>query len=266
MSDPALAFEGVAFAYGRTPVLAGIDLAVPAGSITGLLGPNGTGKTTLVRLASATLRPTTGRIALFGADLASLPTRERARRVAVVPQETHPVFDFTVEEIVRMGRSPHLGVFGIESPADRRIAGEAMQRCEVDHVGSRSFRALSGGERQRVMLARALAQQARLLLLDEPTAFLDLKHRLAVYALLARLHRDTGLAVVVVSHDINLAARHCDRLVMLRLGSVFADGAPAEVLRPETIRAVYDVEVEIRSDPSSGRPFVIPLAPVGSGA
>jgi len=266
MSGTALAFEGVAFAYGRTPVLEGIDLAVPAGSITGLLGPNGTGKTTLVRLASAALRPKAGRISVFGDDLASLPTRERARRVAVVPQETHPVFDFSVEEIVRMGRAPHLGLFGIESPSDRRLAGEAMERCEVGHVASRSFRALSGGERQRVMLARALAQQARLLLLDEPTAFLDLKHRLAVYALLALLHRDTGLTVVVVSHDINLAARHCDRLVMLRCGSVFADGTPAEVLRPETIRSVYDVEVEIRSDPSSGRPFVIPLAPVGSGA
>jgi iron complex transport system ATP-binding protein len=264
VSVTALALEGVSFAYGRAPVLVDLDLSVEAGTITGILGPNGSGKTTLVRLASAALRPSAGHIAIFGTDIASLPSRERARLVAVVPQETYPVFDFTVEEIVRMGRAPHLGLFGLETPRDRTIAREAMERCEVTHVATRSFRALSGGERQRVMLARALAQEARLLLLDEPTAFLDLKHRLAVYALLGRLHRENGLTVVVVSHDINLAARHCDRLVLLRCGSIAADGTPAEVLRPEPIRSVYEVEVEVRNDPSSGRPFVIPVGPAGS--
>jgi iron complex transport system ATP-binding protein len=190
-----------------------------------------------------------------------LSSRERARCVAVVPQETHPVFDFTVEQIVRMGRAPHLRLLGLEKPRDRKIAGDAMERCAVIHLAGRSFRALSGGERQMVLLARALAQEARLLLLDEPTAFLDLKHRLAVYALLGRLHRENGLTVVVVSHDINLAARHCDRLVLLRCGAVAADGTPCEVLRPDPIRSVYEVEVEVGTDPSSGRPFVIPLAP-----
>jgi len=263
MSGTALAIEKLDFAYGRAPVLAGLDLSVAAGTITGILGPNGSGKTTLVRLASAALRPAAGRISVFGSDLSDLPSRERARRVAVVPQETHPVFEFTVEEIVRMGRAPHLGLLGLEAPRDRAIAHEAMERCEVTHVAARSFRALSGGERQRVMLARALAQEARLLLLDEPTAFLDLKHRLAVYTLLGRLHRENGLTVVVVSHDINLAARYCDRLVLLRCGAIAADGTPAQVLRPDPIRSVYEVEVEIGTDPSSGRPFVIPLKPVG---
>jgi iron complex transport system ATP-binding protein len=253
--------EGLSFAYGRTPILDRLDLAVATGTITGILGPNGSGKTTLVRLASASLRPSIGNVALFGDDLASLPTRERARRVAVVPQETHPVFEFTVEEIVRMGRAPHLGLLGLEGPRDRKVARESMERCEVVELAARSFRALSGGERQRVLLARALAQEARLLLLDEPTAFLDLKHRLAVYGLLGRLHREHDLTVVVVSHDINLAARHCDRLVLLRFGSIAADGTPAEVLHPDSIRAVYEVDVEVRTDPSSGRPFVIPLAP-----
>jgi iron complex transport system ATP-binding protein len=257
----ALTLDKVAFAYGRVPVLAGLDLSVAAGSITGILGPNGSGKTTLVRLASAVLRPASGRIAVYGGDLDVLAPRERARRVAVVPQEAHPVFDFTVEEIVRMGRAPHLSLLGFEGPRDRAVAREAMEQCEVAHVGSRSFRALSGGERQRVMLARALAQEARLLLLDEPTAFLDLRHRLTVYALLAKLHRERGLTIVVISHDINLAARHCDRLVLLRGGAIAAEGTPAEVLRPDPIRSVYDVEVEVRTDPSSGRPFVIPLAP-----
>ena len=261
MSAPAVAMEQLGFAYGKTPVLSGLDLSVASGTITGILGPNGSGKTTLVRLASAVLRPTFGRVTLFGDPIASLPTRERARRVAVVPQETYPVFDFTVEDIVRMGRAPHLGLLGLEGPRDRRIALEAMERCEIEQLASRSFRAVSGGERQRVMLARALTQEARLLLLDEPTAFLDLKHRLAVYALLGRLHRETGLTVVVVSHDINLAARHCDRLVLLRRGAIAADGTPDEVLRPEPLRAVYEVDVEVRTDPSSGRPFVIPLTP-----
>ncbi len=264
MIGAALTFSGLSFAYGRSPIFAGLDLAVASGAITGVLGPNGSGKTTLVRLASATLRPSAGRIALFGTDIAALPARERARRVAVLPQETHPVFEFTVEEIVRMGRAPHLGLLGLERAHDRRIVRRAMERCEVTHVAERSFRALSGGERQRVMLARALAQEARLLLLDEPTAFLDLRHRLAIYALLTSLHRENGLTAVVVSHDINLAARHCDRLVLLRRGAIAADGAPADVLKPEPIRAVYEVEVEIRTDPISGRPFVVPLAPTRS--
>lgn len=261
MSTTALALERVTFGYAKTPVLSRIDLAISSGTIAGILGPNGTGKTTLVRLASAALSPDEGRIALFGEDLAALPPRERARRVAVVPQETHPVFEFTVEEIVRMGRSPHLGLLGVLSPRDRRIARDAMERCEVAELAGRSFRALSGGERQRVLLARALAQEAKLLLLDEPTAFLDLKHRLGVYALLEELHREHGLTVVVVTHDINLAARHCDRLVLLLRGRVAADGSPAEVLRPDPIRSVYEVEVEIATDPSTGRPFVIPLSP-----
>jgi iron complex transport system ATP-binding protein len=265
VSETALSIERLTFAYRRTPILAGLDLSVATGTITGILGPNGSGKTTLVRLASAALRPSVGRIVLFGSDLAALPARERARRVAVVPQDTHPVFEFTVEEIVRMGRAPHLGLLGIEGPGDRRIAREAMEVCEVIQLAARSFRAVSGGERQRVMLARALAQEARLLLLDEPTAFLDLKHRLAVYALLSRLHRENGLTVVVVSHDINLAARYCDRLVLLRCGAIAVDGTPAEVLRPDPIRSVYEVEVEVRTDPSSGRPFVIPLAPSEPG-
>jgi iron complex transport system ATP-binding protein len=261
MTVPVLAFDRVSFAYGRTAVLQDLRLEIAPGSITGILGPNGTGKTTLVRLASAALRPTSGRVLLFGDDLETLSARERARRVAVVPQETHPVFEFTVDAIVRMGRAPHLGLLGIEGAQDRRIVGDAMERCDVASVAERSFRALSGGERQRVLLARALAQEAGILLLDEPTAFLDLRHRLAVYALLSGLNRDRGIAIVVVSHDINLAARYCDRLVLLRSGAVVADGTPADVLRPGPIGEVYAVRVEVTTDPSSGRPFVIPIAP-----
>jgi iron complex transport system ATP-binding protein len=259
--DQALAFRNVGFAYGRNPVFRDLDIEVEAGSMTAFLGPNGAGKTTLVRLGCAAARPGSGSIALFGSDLAELPARLRARLVAVVPQESEQTFDFTVGELVLLGRAPHLGLFGIETAHDREIAGEAMRSTEVEALAGRPFRALSGGEKQRVLLARALAQQPRLLLLDEPTAFLDLRHRLATYALLARLRRESGLTVVVVSHDLNLASRHCDRLVLLHRGAIAADGAPSDVLQPDTLRSVYEVEVEVHEDPASGRPFVIAIAP-----
>ena len=260
MTAPALAFHRVSFGYGTTPVLEGLDLTIGTGELVGLLGPNGVGKTTFVRLTSGAVAPASGRIELFGDDVTGLAARERARRVAVVPQETHPVFEFTVSEIVRMGRSPHLGFLGIEGPHDHELAQGAIARCDLAHVADRSFRALSGGERQRVLLARALAQEARLLLLDEPTAYLDLKHRLAAYDLLSRLRLEGEPTIVVVSHDINLAARYCDRLVLLRGGAVVADGAPRDVLTPPSIRDAYEVDVEILTDASTGRPFVLPLS------
>lgn len=258
---PAIRCTRVRFAYRTTPVFDALDLDVVGGSMTALLGPNGSGKTTFVKLVAGSLRPESGTVTLLDDDTRSLSPRERARRVAVVPQETHPVFDFTVAECVRMGRTPHLGFFGIERDSDRTIAREALERADVAHLSDRSFRALSGGERQRVLIARALAQQARVLLLDEPTAFLDLKHRLALYDLLTRLNRDDGITIVVVSHDVNLAARHCDRLVLLREGAVAADGDPAAVLAAGALREVYGVEVEVRTEPITGRPYIVPLRP-----
>lgn len=260
----ALRFSAASFAYRQAPVFRSLDLSVAEGEMTAVLGPNGTGKTTLLRLASGSLKPASGRVELFARDLLTLPSRERARIVAVVPQETHLVFDFTVKEVVLMGRAPHLGLLGIESQGDLEIARDAMARTEVAHLAHRRFLSLSGGERQGAVIARALAQEPRLLLLDEPTAFLDLRHRLAVYDLLERLNRDSGLTLVVASHDLNMAARHCGRLVLLHQGAVVADGSPEDVLRPEHIRSVYGVEAEIRQDPITGRPYVIPLAPVGS--
>jgi iron complex transport system ATP-binding protein len=159
-----------------------------------------------------------------------------------------------------MGRAPHLGFLGIERPRDHEISRDAIERCDLERVAERSFRALSGGERQRVLLARALVQEARLLLLDEPTAYLDLKHRLAAYDLLTRLRREGNPTIVVVSHDINLAARYCDRLVLLRGGAIVADGAPHVVLTATSIRDAYEVDVEILTDSSTGRPLVVPLS------
>jgi iron complex transport system ATP-binding protein len=257
----ALTLSGVEFGYGARPLFRGVDLALCDGEMTAVLGPNGSGKTTLVRLASGHLRPQAGSIRLGERDLATLNARERARSISVVPQETTLTFRYTVDEVVMMGRAPHQGLLGVESAADREQVDLALERTGAGELARRPFDELSGGERQRVVLARALAQQPRVLLLDEPTSFLDLKHRLLIYDLLTRLNEETGLTVLVVSHDINLVARHCRRLLLLQDGAVQADGAPVEVLVPENIRAVYGVDSEVRVDPVTGRPYVVALPP-----
>ncbi len=256
----ALEFDAVGFGYRKTPVFDALDLRFAEGEWTAILGPNGTGKTTLLRLAAGSIRATSGTLSLFGRPLSTVSPRERARLVAVVPQETHLIFEFTVKEVVAMGRSPHLGLLGFESERDRAIVRTAMERTDVAHLAERLFGALSGGERQRAVVARALAQEPRLLLLDEPTAHVDLKHQLAAYELLKALNTQSGLTLIVASHDINLAARYCGRIVLLRDGRVLADGTPEEVLRRETLRAVYDVDVEVQRDIVTGRPLVVPRA------
>ncbi len=256
----AIRFDGVGFAYGRTRVFRALDLDFEEGDFVGVLGPNGAGKTTLLRLASGTARPLSGRVSLFGRDLRELAPREIARRVAVVPQDVSVAFDFTVEEVVLMGRAPHQGLLGIPSARDVESVEAAIRQVGLSGLRGRPFQALSGGERQRVAVARALAQEPRLLLLDEPTAHLDLRHRLGLYRLLAALN-ETGTTIVVVSHEINLAARHCRRLVLLDHGEIAADGTAEDVLRPEPLREMFQVEAEIRRDPATGRPLVVPVRP-----
>jgi iron complex transport system ATP-binding protein len=257
----ALLFRSVRFAYREAPVFDGLSLDLAEGEMAAVLGPNGTGKTTLIRLAAGSLRPQGGSVLIGGRDLASIPAAVRARDVAVVPQESRPAFDFTAREVVRMGRSPHLGLFGLESRRDIDVVDEAMRRTDVQDLSERPFLGLSGGERQRVIVARALAQEPRLLLLDEPTAFLDLRHRLLLYELLTRLNREIGLTLLIASHDLDLAARFASRIVLLRSGKIAADGPPAEVLTPEHLRHVYGVDADVRIEPRTGRPVVVPLAP-----
>ncbi len=263
-SPPALRLAAVTFAYRHSPIFDRFHLTVSEGEMIGILGPNGTGKTTLLRLAAGSLRPGSGAVEVRGSDLATIGPRARARTIGVVPQENHLVHDFSVEEVVLMGRGPHLGLLGLEGPRDREIAHAVMTRTNVLDLAKRPFRTLSGGERQRVVVARALAQQPLILLLDEPTAFLDLRHQVAIYALLEKLNRESGLTVVVASHDVNLAARHCRRLILLHEGRIYADGPPAEVLRVETFRTVFGVDVEVRADPSTGVPHVVPVAAIGA--
>ena len=259
--DAVLRFDEVSFAYRQSRVFSGFSFVLGAGEMTAILGPNGSGKTTLVRLAVGYLQPSGGTISLSGLPLGEIPARERARIVAVVPQDTQLAFDFTVREVIHMGRAPHLGLLGFEKEHDRGVVDAVMARTDVAQLAERRFLTLSGGERQRVVIARALAQEPQVLLLDEPTAFLDLRHRLAAYSLLTELNRERGITVIVVSHDINLAARHCDRLVLLRDGAIHADGAPDEVLTPENVADVYDVEAQVRTDPVTGRPYIFPLNP-----
>jgi iron complex transport system ATP-binding protein len=252
----ALSAANVSFSYDGTDAVSADSLAVAPGEFISLIGPNGSGKTTLIRLLAGVIPPKSGAVSLFGRDLRLVPRREIARSIAVVPQETSSVFPFTVEEIVLMGRFPRLGPYGFETKADLDVARDAMRLTGTLDFAARPIDELSGGERQRVIIARALAQEARVLLLDEPTAYLDLKHQVEISALVKSLQRSQSLAVVAASHDVNLAAAFSDRLVLLKSGAVFAQGSPRDVVTPAVLSAAYEIEVTVGT--LDGAPFVAP--------
>jgi len=251
----------LSFSYDRAarPVVNGVSVSVSRGTIVGLLGPNGSGKTTLLRLLSGTLNPDRGRVHLEGRPIATLSRRDLARRIAVVPQETHSAFDFSALEIVLMGRYPHLGAFELEGAGDLAIARRAMADTGTAALEDRRFAALSGGEKQRVVIAGALAQASDVLLLDEPTASLDLGFQFEIAALLSRLNRDRGTAMVVSTHDLNLAATLCTELMLLKEGRVIAQGATDTVLTPTHIRDLYGVVADVTAHPGAGHLTVVPL-------
>ncbi|RLG07030.1 MAG: cobalamin/Fe3+-siderophore ABC transporter ATP-binding protein, partial [Thaumarchaeota archaeon] len=206
------------------------------------------------------LRPEEGRVLIEGREIGSIKRRELARIVAVVPQRFEPLFPFTVRELVLMGRAPYLGMFGIEGRRDLEIAEWAMEVTDILHLADRGIDELSGGELQRAVIARALAQRPKLMLLDEPTSHLDLKHQIGIMELIAELNAGEGLTVVLVSHDLNLASQYCHRVLALREGEVYAVGRPEEVITEAMIREVYGVEAEVVRSPRTGLPFVIPLS------
>jgi iron complex transport system ATP-binding protein len=261
VSDTLIA-RNVSFAYERQArlVVDGVSLDVPRGTIVGLLGPNGSGKTTMLRLLSGTLAPTSGQVTLDGVAVASISRRDLARRIAVVPQETHSAFDFSALEIVMMGRYPHLGAFELEGADDLAIARDALAATSTGALEARPFATLSGGEKQRVVIASALAQTSDVLLLDEPTASLDLGFQLDVTALLARLNRDRAVTMVVSTHDLNLAATLCSALVLLKAGRVIAHGPTRSVLTRANVRALYGVDAEVVEHAGAGHLLVVPLA------
>jgi len=253
---PALSFEGVAIAFGEREILSDVDLDLRTGEVLGIAGGNGAGKTTLLRIASRVLAPSAGRVRIGGRDVTSLSRRELAREIAVVPQDVQVSFPFRASEVVLMGRSPHLGAFGYESPADVERARTAMTRVAVDHLADRSILELSGGERQLVLIARALAQDAEILLLDEPTAHLDLRHRIQVLVLV-REFVATGRSAIVVSHDLSLAARSCDRMALLGSGRLLGVGRPVEIVTKANLRVAFGIDADVLAAPD-GAPLVVP--------
>ena len=251
----------VAYTSGKHSLVAlrDVSLAVAAGELLGLVGPNGCGKTTLIRAVTKVVAPVSGEIRIGGEDVASLAQVEIARRVAVVPQEPLLPEAFTALECVLMGRTPHLRLLENEGARDFEAARTAMQRTGTWGMAERPVGQLSGGERQRVIVARALAQETPLLLLDEPTAHLDIGHQASVLGLMRSLCRDEGKAVLAVVHDLTLAAAYCDRLALLRAGgTVVAEGTPRQILRPELLSEVYGASVDVFPHPATGRPVVAP--------
>ncbi len=236
--------EGITFGYGRQPLLYNVHLQVRAGEMVGLLGPNGSGKTSLLRLISGVLRPRQGKIFLEGRDLQQWGRRGVAQCIAVVPQELHMPFAFTVEHMVGLGRTPFVNFLGSQTRYDQGIVQEAMQAAGIDSLAHRVFNELSGGERQRVIIAMALAQEPQLLLLDEPTSHLDIKYQVETLELVQRLNRERGVTVIAAMHDLNLAARYFPRLLLFQRGIV-ADAGPAEVLEPRLLSRVYGVNVQV---------------------
>jgi iron complex transport system ATP-binding protein len=240
------------FSYGSRPILAGIDLTVAAGEFVALVGVNGSGKSTLLRLIAGLLKPSSGRIVLDGADLASLSRREVARRLAVLHQSLPPVPGLTVRRLVRQGRYPHRGPLGMLRESD--TMDEALEVAGVAHLADRVLDTLSGGERQRVRLALAVAQNTGVLLLDEPTAHLDIRHQLEVLDLVSSLRAARGLTVVTVLHELDHAARFAERVVALHRGRVWADGAPADVITPGLLADVFGVAGRVVVDDLHGTP------------
>ena len=269
----------VEFGYGAAPILRGVSLEIPAGGFAGILGPNGSGKTTMLKVLAGTLRPSRGSVTIDGRDVAHTPRAVLARRLAVVPQETHLAFDYRVLEVVLMGRYPHLGAFEIEGPRDFVIAREALDATGTLAFEDRPFGTLSGGEKQRVIIAAALAQigatrsdagAARdlggaILLLDEPTAALDLAYQIELATLLRDLQRRVPITVVITTHDLNFAAAICRTLVMLESGRVLASGPTEEVLTAANVRSLYGVNADIHRHGPGGRLVVVPLTRAADG-
>ena len=247
-SRPGLSLGNVRLALGGAPVLCGVELELAAGELLLLAGRNGAGKTTLLRLAAGLVRPDSGQALLGGQPLAGFTRRQLARRIAFVPQESGVPFPFTAGQLVLLGRTPHLGLLAFETKADVAAAEAALARLGLEALADRSVLELSGGERQLVQLARALAQQAELLLLDEPTAHLDLAHRALVLGCLRELAVE-GRAVLVVSHDL-AASSYANRVAFLAGGRIVAAGPPAQVIQPDLLRATFGVEAEVLATPA----------------
>ncbi len=256
---PACQFEGVSAGYAANPVLRDLTFTIAAGARVALLGPNGAGKSTLLRVVTGRHPPSAGRARVFGAEAARLPGAARSRLVAVVPQELQTPMAFTVEDLALMGRAALWRPWQGPAADDWRVVERALAYADLSDLRDRPLDALSGGEKQRAVIAMALAQEPRLIVMDEPTTHLDLNHALEILQIVERLNREQGVTVLMTSHDLNLAAAWCPRLILLDHGRIRADGAPAEVLRADVLREVYHCDVRVESDPANGGVLVTPV-------
>ncbi|MFH1929973.1 MAG: ABC transporter ATP-binding protein [Pseudomonadota bacterium] len=251
-----MTLKNVGFTYGSLWALKGIHLDIPAGELVGILGPNGSGKSTLLKIMDGVLVPQEGEVQLKNRALSGFKRSALARKIALVAQETSFRFAFSVLEVVLMGRFPHLTRLQFEGKRDIEVALLALEAMHAVNLAERSIHELSGGEKQRVLIARALAQEPELILLDEPTSFLDIKFKREIYELISSLTSEKGLTVVVVSHDIDLAAQYCHQLVILKDGHLFSIGTPENVVTTSNIETVYDCPVLVDRNPATGSPRV----------
>ena len=255
----SLTIENLTLGYGNKNVIEKLDLAIPPGQVTAIVGANACGKSTLLRSMSRLLAPRTGRVVLDGKEVHRTPAKQLARTLGLLPQSPIAPEGITVADLVGRGRHPHQGMFARWSKEDDTAVAEALDATETSALADRPVDELSGGQRQRVWIAMALAQHTDLLLLDEPTTFLDVSHQIEVLDLLTDLNQQRGTTIVMVLHDLNMAARYSDHLIALADGTLHAAGKPAEVLTEDTVRAVFGLESQVITDPTSGKPLMLPL-------
>ncbi|WP_250029492.1 ABC transporter ATP-binding protein [Paractinoplanes maris] len=260
-AEPAsrLRARGLRLAYGDDVVVDGLDLDLPDGAVTAVVGPNGCGKSTLLRALGRLLKPRAGEVLLDGRRIDRIPTREVARIIGVLPQSPVAPDGLTVADLVMRGRHPHQNWFRQWSPADQQIVTEALEWTDMRDLAHRPVEALSGGQRQRAWISMAVAQGTEVLLLDEPTTYLDLSHQIDVLDLVSRLHRERDRTIVMVLHDLNLAARYADHVVAMRGGRIVAQGTPAEVFTVDLLADVFNLAALVVPDPATGTPLVVPL-------
>jgi len=252
--------KDISFRYQNSWVLKDVSFEVNKAEFLAIIGPNGSGKTTLLKLMDKILIPQRGSIYLEGIDIKNINQRNIARKIGVVAQSEPFLFSFSVFDVVLMGRSPHLSRFQFEGRNDFEIVHNALKLTKIDYLSKRMVGNLSGGEQQRVLIARALAQEPEILLLDEPTSHLDLKHQIGIFELLRHLNQTSKITVIMVSHDINFASQFCDRIILLKKGRIAAQGRPQEVITEEIIRSVYEVPVLVDQNPYTGTPRVTPYS------
>jgi len=252
--------KDLCFDYDGVPVLKNVNFNIEDGTFISIIGPNGSGKTTLLKNISSILSPTSGKVDIKGKDVRCYKRRELAKYIAFVPQNTNTDFEFTIMDIVLMGRSPYLGIFQSETEKDIKIATDAMLMTNVLELKDKKITEISGGERQRVIIACALAQTPEIILLDEPVSNLDIQHQVDVLSILKKQNRENNMTVVTVLHDLNLAAEYSDIIMLLKDGRLIKSGTPEDVITLDSIKSAYNADVYMMQNPVSGRPHVIPIS------